>query len=677
MKRKIPSIIVSAGLFGGACSANQTPTDAPEAPTSQASTSSLLGALRAADVIEESDSRMIAGHARARVPVTDDDPQWGNTLAPVTIVEYSDFQCPFCARVQSTLDAIKRHYGPDQVRFVFKHRVLPFHNMAAPAARAAATVHALAGDRAFWIFEDLVFEGQSSLNEANFASWAARAGVPEAQFLAAYRDDTYEEKVTHDDGEAASLGVRGTPNFFINGSKLTGAQPFESFQAVIDSQLERAAQLREQGVAPNELYVRLTAENYQAPTTSLAKRPPRARPADDERVFNVPVTKKDPALGPKDALVTIVEFSDFQCPFCKRVQPTLEAVRAKYGADVRIVWKDHPLEFHNDAKPAAALARYAFDSKGQEAFWTVHDLIFEKQAQLRLGSETLEAIAVEAGIEWSAANKAIKNGKYSRLIDASSELAEEVEARGTPHFFVNGRRVPGAQPLHVFESVIDQELAKARALEARGVPRAKIYAKLMANADAAEDGDAPQLPTKAVGAAPSDAPYRGDKNAKVVVQLFSDFQCPYCARVSPTLDEIEERYGKSVKVVWRNLPLSFHVHAQLAAEAAWEAYAQKGNAGFWSYHDRLFGHQRDPGGLERDALELYAADAGLDVARFRAALDTRAHRSRVAADIDAARKADIQGTPGAVVNGYFVSGAQPFDVFASAIDAALADGDKR
>ena len=389
----------------------------------------------------------------------------------------------------------------------------------------------------------------------------------------------------------------------------------------------------------------------------------------------MPVTKKDPILGSKDALVTIVEFSDFQCPFCKRVKPTLEQVRAKYGADVRFVWKDHPLDFHNQARPAAALARYAFDAQGAEGFWAVHDLIFDKQSQLRQGDETLEEIAVEAGLKWTSAKKAIESGKYTRLMDTSSELAEDVEARGTPHFFINGRRIPGAQPLNVFEAIIDQELAKARALEARGVPRAKIYATLMEDADAAEDSV--PLPTKAVGKAPKDAPYRGDKNAKVVVQIFSDFQCSYCARVSPTLSEIEKQYGKRVKVVWRNLPLSFHVHAQLAAEAAWEAYAQKGNAGFWAYHDLLFAHQRDEGGLERSALEKYAADTGLSVAQFTAALDSRRHRPRVAADIEAARKAGIQGTPGTVVNDYFVGGAQPFDVFRTAIDKALADTEKR
>jgi protein-disulfide isomerase len=623
------------------------------------------------------DPLLVAAHARARVPVSDDDPQWGNPLAPVTIVEYSDFQCPFCSRVQTTIDGIKNHYGPDKVRFVFKHRVLPFHKMAQPAARAASTVHALGGNAAFWLFESLVFEGQNSLNEGNFARWAEEAGVPKDQFLAAFRNETYAEKVEHDDGEAASLGVRGTPNFFVNGVKVTGAQPLEVFRVVIDAQLERAAELSEGGLAPDELYVRLTEENFQAPETPIAKRPPRARPADDERVFNVPVTKKDPVLGPNDALVTIVEFSDFQCPFCKRVQPTLEQVRAKYGADVRIVWKDHPLEFHNEARPAATLARHAFNSKGNDAFWNVHDLIFEKQSQLRRGNDVLEEIAVEAGFDWASAKKSIDGRKYERILDVSSELAEDIEARGTPHFFVNGRRVPGAQPYSVFEAVIDQELIRARGLEARGVARSKIYAKLMESADAADEAGTVPLPTKAVGQAPSDAPYRGDKNAKVVVQVFSDFQCSFCARVSPTLDEIEKQYGKRVKVVWRNLPLSFHAHAQLAAEAAWEAYMQKGNGGFWTYHDLLFSHQRDPGGLERESLAKYAADAGLDVARFEAALDSRTHRARVAADIDAARKAGIQGTPGTVVNDYFVSGAQPFDVFRSAIDKALSDTEKK
>src|SRR5690242_422966 len=96
----------------------------------------------------------------ASVPVSSKDPQWGKPTAPVTIVEISDFQCPFCSRVGPTLKQIKDKYGPDKVRIVWKHNPLPFHKAARPAHEAAATVMGLAGSEAFWKFHDSAFANQ-------------------------------------------------------------------------------------------------------------------------------------------------------------------------------------------------------------------------------------------------------------------------------------------------------------------------------------------------------------------------------------------------------------------------------------------------------------------------------------------------------------------------------------
>jgi protein-disulfide isomerase len=119
------------------------------------------------------------------------------------------------------------------------------------------------------------------------------------------------------------------------------------------------------------------------------------------------------------------------------------------------------------------------------------------------------------------------------------------------------------------------------------------------------------------------------------------------------------------------LPLPFHKNAALAAEAAHEVYLQKGDKAFWDFHDKLFENQKSPDGLTRPGLEKYGAELGVDMAKFKAALDSRKHEKRVEADKEAANKAGISGTPAFVINGYYLSGAQPFPAFKKLIDRAL------
>ena len=185
---------------------------------------------------------------------------------------------------------------------------------------------------------------------------------------------------------------------------------------------------------------------------------------------------------------------------------------------------------------------------------------------------------------------------------------------------------------------------------------------------------APEPPErKEVEAADATSPFRGNARAKVTIQEFSDFQCPFCKRVNPTLESLEKEFGADLKRVFRHMPLPFHQNARLAAEASLEAFAQKGNAGFWAYHDALFDAQETDGGLERPNLEAIAKKLRLDMPRFRAALDSKRHEGKVQSDGNVATKAGIAGTPGFVINGYFVSGAQAPSVFRRLIRRALVE----
>jgi protein-disulfide isomerase len=598
------------------------------------------------------------------IPVTSKDPQWGKGTAPVTVVTISDFQCPFCSRVEPTLKQIRDTYGPDKVRMIWKNEPLPFHNRARPTADAAMTVFGIGGSEAFWKFHDLAFSNQQNLTDENYEKWAAASGVDVNKYKAALASKKFTAKIDEDMALASKIGANGTPAFRINGVTISGAQPFENFKKVIDQQLEEGQKLVKAGTKPADLYTTLTKKFYTAPEAPAAQNAQKKEPNpedDDKTVWKVPVESKDPVRGPADALVTIVEWSDYQCPFCKRVEPTLKQIADTYAQDVRVVWKDNPLPFHNRAKPAATFALMAKDLKGEKGFWAAHDALYENQSDLE--DTGLEKLAGQLNLPWAQIKTAIANDKYKDQLSASTDLAGELNARGTPHFFINGRRISGAQPFENFKKMIDEEIVKSKGLVARGVSRAKVYDEIM------KDAKGPPPPErKEVPAPTKENPFKGPATAKVVIQEFSDFQCPFCKRVEPTVDQIMQEYGSRVKLVWRNTPLDFHQDAPLAAEASYEAFVQKGNDAFWKFHGKLFEKQPE---IKRPTLEAIAQEIGLDMNKFKAALDNHTHKAAIDKDKQIADGAGIRGTPGFTINGYFVSGAQPFQQFDKLIKMAL------
>jgi protein-disulfide isomerase len=601
------------------------------------------------------------------VPVDSKDPVWGNRTAPVTIVVYSDFQCPFCSRVEATMDQVKTTYGKDKVRVIWKSNPLPFHQNAKPASEAAEGVFQMAGSDAFWKFHAAAFKNQSALTTENFIKWAKEAGVKdEAKFKQGLEAHTWAAKVDKDLAQGKAAGVNGTPHFLINGVALSGAQPYEKFKEVIDAQLGKAQAAIASGTKPDKVYVEMSKQNKAAappPAPEQARK--EEKEEEDKSVWKVPVGDS-PTMGSDNALVTIVKFSEFQCPFCKKVEDTLKKVRDEYGDKVRIVWKHEPLPFHPRAEPAAQLSAFAYKEKGDKGFWAAHDKLFEIQPKLE--DADLEGVAKDLGLDVEKAKKAMSTHKFKDVIDADMELADNMNASGTPHFFINGRRLVGAQPYEKFKSVIDEELQKAQAILAKGVAPGKVYDEIM------KGGKEPPPPEKKTVPAPTSAnPYKGGANAKVVIQEFSDFQCPFCGRVEPTIKQIHDTYGDKVKFVWRHKPLPMHPDAPLASEATIEAFKQKGSDAFWKFHGILFQNQSTPDGLKRPALEKYAEQIGLDMTKFKSALDNNAHKAQVDADSKIADDAGISGTPAFVINGYFLSGAQPFPKFKKLIDRALAE----
>jgi protein-disulfide isomerase len=172
---------------------------------------------------------------------------------------------------------------------------------------------------------------------------------------------------------------------------------------------------------------------------------------------------------------------------------------------------------------------------------------------------------------------------------------------------------------------------------------------------------------------PEDGPELGSKDAKVTLDVCSDFQCPFCARLVPTIHELVENYGELVRIRWRNCPLPMHEDAMPAAEAAMEVFKQGGDKAFWAYHDALFAHQDT---LDTDSLVRMSAEtSGVKPEEVRAALGDHRNVPRVQADLrgvlDSGAASGGFGTPATFVNGRLLSGAQPYEVFEDAVERAL------
>ena len=195
-----------------------------------------------------------------------------------------------------------------------------------------------------------------------------------------------------------------------------------------------------------------------------------APPPEDTTVYKVPIGSS-PTLGKQTALVTIVEFGDFQCPYCMRAEKTMATLRAQYGDDLRLVWKNTPLRNHPRAMPAAELAMDAADQK--KDFWAVKDDLYASQSDL--GDATLARIASSHGVKMTTT--------HHKSIDDDQALASSLHIDSTPIFFVNGRKIAGAQDVDKFKALIESELAFARAYVAYGKTKPEgVYDAIMASA---------------------------------------------------------------------------------------------------------------------------------------------------------------------------------------------------
>jgi protein-disulfide isomerase len=197
------------------------------------------------------------------------------------------------------------------------------------------------------------------------------------------------------------------------------------------------------------------ASTVDSPSASSQSNP--ASPAETPQIirYDVPIDD-DPVLGPENAEITIIEFSDYECPYCRSWHNEVYSqLLDTYGDQVRFVYRDFPLEsIHVNAKPAAEAANCAYE---QGKFWDYHDKLFSME--LGLSPEAYQEYATQLDLDTDEFQECLDSGRYQQEVQSDFEFAANLGVRSTPTFFVNGIAVVGAQPFEVFQQVIEQELA--------------------------------------------------------------------------------------------------------------------------------------------------------------------------------------------------------------------------
>jgi protein-disulfide isomerase len=479
---RIPAVMAALLLCALAVTACAQPL-VPVAPAPAAEATGETAAEAAAEAPEDASAATATAGEEAAVPtVTPSAPpvvtgEWdgmkvgftaegypfrGDPEAPITMIEYSDFECPFCARYfVQTEPAINESYvRTGQVRVVFRDFPIQELHPNAPAAHTASLCVAEQGADLYWEMHAQIFRTQTEWsNSADplpvFARLAEESGADPAAYAACMETAATEIQPIIDAGLAAGqeAGVTGTPSFVFIGEEgipylLVGAQPFDQFALYIDSMLtgEKPPVQEEAAAEQGEQQIPFwaTAEGWL---------PDPERPG-----FNL---AGDVYRGNTDALVTVVEFSDFQCPFCKQhVEETQPALDEEFVDSGKVMWvfKHFPLSIHPQAPAAGAASECAAD---QGKFWEMHELLFANQEQWSVEDPNpiFAELAAEAGLDAEAFTACMAAPEAAERV--TSDMSEGAPfVQGTPTFIVlyngEGQIIPGALPLETFQQVLQE-----------------------------------------------------------------------------------------------------------------------------------------------------------------------------------------------------------------------------
>jgi len=201
-------------------------------------------------------------------------------------------------------------------------------------------------------------------------------------------------------------------------------------------------------------------------------------PSPEPERFRIPVLSSQPAMGPADAPVTIVEFGDFQCPFTARANGTIGQLMAAHPGQVRVVWRHSPLATHALAPSASVASLLARQQGGDTRFWQMHGLLL---ASPITSPADFDRLARRIGLNMKPFRVGLRTQRFRQLVDGDRAAAQALGVTGTPTFFINGRRLSGALPLERFQEIVNDELVRTRAMVARGVAPERVYDEITAN----------------------------------------------------------------------------------------------------------------------------------------------------------------------------------------------------
>ena len=418
----------------------------------------------------------------------------------LTIIEFLDFECPVSAAVAPELKALVENY-PGNAQVIFKNLPLASHPHA-PLAHAAALAAKRQGK--FEEMSDLLFHHQDKLERPDLIGYARSLNLNLRKFKADIDGPEIKAAIAEDVCEAAGLAATRTPTFFINGQKLVGADWVPEFRRTVE-------QIR---------------SGVPLPTLPIS-------------------TENSPTRGPKDAPVTIVEFSDLQCPFCARGSSVLRDLMAEYPGQIQLIFKNFPLNIH----PKAQLAhRAALAAAQQGKFWEMHDVLFANQQ--KVNPDFVRKTALELALDLARFDKDQNDPQLQAIIDRDQKEGARLGVNGTPSFLINGKLLVGAQPKETFETILNSSL------HLTAVPRR--------------------------GAAEPETPERSPEPVQMV--WYSDLESPLTPRAYELVREAEKAYPGKIQVTIKHAPLTFHNEGLLAHEALLAAGAQ---GKFWPMHDLL------------------------------------------------------------------------------------------
>ncbi len=371
-------------------------------------------------------------------------PLRGAPNAPVSMEVFSDFMCPYSVRFNSTVQELQKQY-PDKLQVVFRHFPLPFHQGAHLMGEASLCAQE---QGKFWEYHDKLMTEAKKREKPELVQIASELGLSSPKFVECLDSGRFVKKVDEDIALGKSSGVQGTPGYLINGRRGSGAMPAEAIKPLIDWYLN-----------PSGPY---PGNKPKQPANSPVGGGQRQAPSglDPSKVYPMDAQwlKKGFARGDESSPVTLVEFFDYNCPFCRKGAATADALSAEYGIKLRVVSKHNPLPMHkNAAKTSEALLCAHEQSKFMELRKEVLGESWGKNSV-----DDLKAVAKKVGLNEADFNACLDSGKMKTAVDEDMKMAAAIGVQSTPTFMINGSPVTGAQPIEAFKKVIDEKLSNGK-----------------------------------------------------------------------------------------------------------------------------------------------------------------------------------------------------------------------